>query len=163
MKSALNQPPVASVTKSDQLCAQAQARYVVSMDGNEVADTTTGLIWRRCAEGMKMTADGCSGAATAFSSDQAQGWTKNEVSTSGKPWRLPSLKELLSIVDSSCCNPAIDAAAFPGTPSSPFWSALPAAGEPSHAWGVNFDYGYVDYGSEHTSAGYRIRLVRPGD
>ena len=84
MKSVLNQPPM---TVATELCAQTQTRYTISIDGNEVTDSTTGLIWRRCAEGMKMTADGCSGAATAFSSDQAQGWTKNEISTSGKPWR----------------------------------------------------------------------------
>ena len=140
--------------------AQAQARYVISTDGNEVTDSVTSLIWRRCAEGMKITDNGCSGSATAYSSDQAQSWAKNEASTSGKPWRLPSLKELSNIVDSNRCNPAIDTDAFPGTPGSPFWSAPPAAGESSYAWGVNFDYGYVDYGSEHNSAGYRVRLVR---
>jgi hypothetical protein len=143
--------------------AQTQARYVISTDGNEVTDSTTGLIWRRCAEGMKISTNGCSGSATAYSSDQAQSWAKNEALTSGKPWRLPSLKELSSIVDKSRCNPAIDTVAFPGTPGSPFWSAPPAAGESSYAWGVNFDYGYVDYGSEHNSAGYRVRLVRSGE
>jgi len=142
--------------------AQTQARYVISADGNEVTDSTTGLIWRRCAEGMKIIANDCSGVASPYSSDQAQSWAKNEVLTSGKPWRLPSLKELSGIVDPSRCNPAIDTDAFPGTPGSPFWSAPPAAGESSYAWGVNFDYGYVDYGSEHNSAGYRVRLVRSG-
>jgi hypothetical protein len=92
--------------------AQTQARYVISTDGNEVTDSTTGLIWRRCAEGMKISTNGCSGSATAYSSDQAQSWAKNEALTSGKPWRLPSLKELSSIVDKSRCNPAIDTVAF---------------------------------------------------
>lgn len=143
--------------------AQTRARYVISTDGNEVTDNTTGLIWRRCAEGMKIITNDCSGSATPYSSDQAQSWAKNEAFTSGKSWRLPSLQELSSIVDKSRCNPAIDIAAFPGTPGSPFWSAPPAAGESSFAWGVNFDYGYVDYGSEHNSAGYRVRLVRSGE
>lgn len=148
---------------SSQPLANIQTRYVISTDGNEVTDNTTGLIWRRYAEGIKITANSYSGNATAFSMDQAQGWAHKEASTTGKPWRLPSLKELLSIVDSSRCNPAIDMDAFPGTPGSPFWSAPPAADEPAYAWGVNFDYGYVDYGSEHNSAGYRVRLVRSGD
>jgi len=156
-------PPAGLVAELNDPDAQTQARYVISTDGNEVTDSTTGLIWRRYAEGMKIIANSCSGTATAFSSDQAQSWAKNEALTSGKPWRLPSLKELSSIVDPSRCNPAIDTVAFPGTPGSPFWSAPPAAGEPSFAWGVNFDYGYVDYGSEHNSAGYRVRLVRSGE
>jgi len=156
--------PLADVGASlDDPDTQTQTRYVISADGNEVTDCTTGLIWRRCAEGMKIINNVCSGNATAFNSDQAQSWAKNEALTSGKPWRLPSLKELSSIVDSSRCNPAIDTVAFPETPGSPFWSAPPAAGEPSYAWGVNFDYGYVDYGSEHNSAGYRVRLVRTGE
>ncbi|CAH1092268.1 Lcl C-terminal domain-containing protein [Candidatus Nitrotoga sp. 1052] len=163
MKTVTSLPPADAVAELGDPGAQTQARYVISTDGNEVTDNTTGLIWRRCAEGMKIITDGCSGNATAFSSDQAQSWAKNEALTSGKPWRLPSLKELSSIVDPSRCNPAIDTDAFPGTPGSPFWSAPPVAGEPSYAWGVNFDYGYVDYGSEHNSAGYRVRLVRSGE
>ncbi|MEO6423687.1 MAG: DUF1566 domain-containing protein [Candidatus Nitrotoga sp.] len=156
-------PPANGVAESGDPEALTQTRYIISTDGNEVTDSNTGLIWRRCAEGMKFITNSCSGMATAFSSDQAQSWAKNEALTSGKPWRLPSLKELSSIVDSCRCNPAIDTAAFPGTPGSPFWSAPPAEGEPSYAWGVNFDYGYVDYGSEHNSAGYRVRLVRSGE
>lgn len=154
------QSPDVSTESGD---VQTQARFVISEDGSEVTDNTTGLIWRRNVEGMKITANGYSGSPTAFSSDQALGWTKNEASNSGKPWRLPRLQELLSIVDKSRCNPAIDTDIFPGTPGSPFWSAPPEAGEPTYAWGVNFDYGYIDYGSEHNSAGYRVRLVRSGD
>lgn len=145
---------------SDNSSAATQTRYIISADGSEVTDNTTGLIWRRCAEGMTITTNDCSGTATAFSMDQALGWAKKEAQITGKPWRLPSLKELQSIVDSNRCNPAIDTDAFPGTPGSPFWSAPPATDEPAYAWGVNFDYGYVDYGSEHNSAGYRVRLVR---
>ena len=163
MKTVTPMPLADAVAELGDLNGQTQARYVISTNGNEVTDSVTGLIWRRCAEGMKITANGYSGTATAYSSDQAQSWAKNEALTSGKPWRLPSLKELSSIVDSSRCNPAIDTDAFPGTPGSPFWSAPPAADEPAYAWGVNFDYGYVDYGSEHNSAGYRVRLVRSGE
>lgn len=163
MKTVTDLPLADVIAKHSDPDAQSQARYVISADGNEVTDSTTGLIWRRCPEGMKITTNGCSGVATAYSSDQAQSWAKNEAFTSGKPWRLPTLKELSSIVDSNRCNPAIDTDAFPGTPGSPFWSAPPAPGESSYAWGVNFDYGYVDYGSEHNSAGYRVRLVRSGE
>ena len=163
MKTVTPLPLADGVASLDNPSTPTQSRYVISPDGNEVTDSTTGLIWRRCAEGIKIINNDCSGNATAFNSDQAQSWAKNEALTSGKPWRLPSLKELSGIVDPSCCNPAIDTVAFPGTPGSPFWSAPPAAGESSYAWGVNFDYGYVDYGSEHNSAGYRVRLVRSSE
>src|SRR5258708_2399350 len=38
----------------------------------------------------------------------------------GGGWRLPSLTELLTIVDESRSDPAIDPTAFPATPSEPF-------------------------------------------
>ncbi|MBK8571005.1 MAG: hypothetical protein IPN81_14355 [Nitrosomonadales bacterium] len=40
--------------------------------------SVAGLIWRRCAEGMKITANGYSGTATAYSSDQAQAGLKTK-------------------------------------------------------------------------------------
>lgn len=40
-------------------------------------------------------------------------------------WRLPSTKELQTIVDETKQQPAIDAALFPNTPAALFWTATP--------------------------------------
>jgi len=59
----------------------------------------------------------------------------------GGVWRLPSVKELQSILDFSQSKaPMIDPGAFPATVSSSFWSATPVAGTTS-AWEVFFDSG----------------------
>jgi len=87
-----------------------------------------------------------------------------DVNTQGlcgkRDWRLPSQVELLSIVSNNRYNPAIDAAWFPNTPSSWFWSSSPDANYPNHAWNVNFNNGNVNYGNKLNA--YYVRLVRGG-
>src|SRR5208283_5394749 len=66
-------------------------------------------------------------------------------SLGGTGWRLPTIKELQSIVDlTQTTAPMIDPNAFPGAPSAYFWSSSPVAGSPSYAWYVHFGYGYAD-------------------
>ena len=39
----------------------AQDRFVISSDGQEVTDSTTKLVWRRCGEGQSWDGKTCSG------------------------------------------------------------------------------------------------------
>ncbi len=75
-------------------------------------------------------------------------------------WRMPHAKELESIANFNGVTPAIDAAWFPNTPASIFWSGLPDAGGVAFAWIVDFGSG-IAY-SDFRSTGYRVRLVRAG-
>lgn len=65
-------------------------------------------------------------------------------------WRLPNLKELLSIVDLSKFNPAIDTTYF-NVNTSRFWSSTPVASSTSRAWlwsfygGTNISYLKASY------------------
>jgi hypothetical protein len=62
-------------------------------------------------------------------------------SLGGTGWRVPTIKELLSIGDSSqAAAPMIDPNAFPSTPAANFWSSSPLAGSSSYAWYVDFSY-----------------------
>ena len=77
----------------------------------------------------------------------------------GTGWRLPTLKELLTIVDySQATAPIIDQSAFPGTPSERFWSSSPLAGSSSSAWSVYF-YSGCPYQSAVSNLNY-VRCVR---
>jgi hypothetical protein len=74
-------------------------------------------------------------------------------------WRLPSVVELISIVDTGEYNPSINATIFPGTPAVGFyWSSTPYAGDAVSAWGVYFNNGYSDYNDASTA--YSVRCVR---
>jgi len=75
-------------------------------------------------------------------------------------WRLPSSKELQTLVEYGCSNRSINLNVFPNTPRNWFWSSTTFAAIPSVAWVVNFDGGLLS-GSAKDNA-YHVRLVRGG-
>jgi hypothetical protein len=118
------------------VCASAEARapagrYNYASTGLTVYDTKTKLTWQRTAPTTAMTAADaktyCTGVAATLS---------------GTGWRLPTMKELQSLVDfSQPTGPLIDPAPFPATPLSFFWSSTPVAGVPTAVWTVYFSDG----------------------
>lgn len=136
----------------------AAARYIVSADGKEVADTTTRLIWRRCTEGLLWNGSFCAGSVSYLSHQGALQQAGTQA-TAFKAWRLPNVKELASIADIyRNPNPAIDTLVFPTTPSDKFWSSSPYISNSSYAWYVDFYDGYTSYGLR--TGAFATRLVR---
>ncbi|WP_028325727.1 DUF1566 domain-containing protein [Desulfatirhabdium butyrativorans] len=121
--------------------------YTDNGDGT-VTDTSTGLMWQQ------ETPD------NTKNWEQALSYCENLTLGGHTDWRLPTIKELLSLVDYSHRHPAINTAFFPGTVASYYWSSTTDAGYPYDAWVVNFDSGYV-YSSYKSSRGY-VRAVRGG-
>ena len=73
-------------------------------------------------------------------------------------WRLPSRRELLTLVHAGSAAPMIDSSYFPNTQSEFFWSSTPSADTSLGVWSVNFQYGSTTANpSSYTS---RVRLVR---
>ena len=73
-------------------------------------------------------------------------------------WRLPNIKELMSIVDYEKVGPTIDDTFFPNTQSNFYWSSTTYASYTDVAWLVDFTNGYVGLTSK-ANAGY-VRPVR---
>jgi hypothetical protein len=73
-------------------------------------------------------------------------------------WRLPTRKELLSILDNSRFDPAIDSHYFPNALSAHYWSSSPYSEKEDFAWEVYFKYGEADTNKKNESN--RARLVR---
>jgi hypothetical protein len=78
-------------------------------------------------------------------------------------WRLPTIKELSSIVNSGTYNPAINTAYFPNTLSSSYWSSTTDVHNADSAWDsalcVGFDGGVSRF---LKSSSYYVRAVRGG-
>jgi hypothetical protein len=116
-------------------------RYVVDAGADTVTDTRTTLVWQRTVSTSTYSWDGA----------------KSYCATRGAGWRLPALKELLTLIDPTRINPAI-ASVFPDTPATEFWSASPSAGDGTSAWWATMYNGYTD-GYLKTSMEH-VRCVR---
>ena len=75
-----------------------------------------------------------------------------------KSWRVPTLVELLTLVDEGAAAPMIDRSAFPDTPAAPFWSSSTFANGSELGWYVRFDQGSGLYG--RLLEAFRVRCVR---
>jgi hypothetical protein len=116
-------------------------RYVPNTTGDTVSDSRTGLVWQGTVNASTYTWD----AARSYCAGLGGGW------------RLPSLKELLTLVDPTRPPPTIDPA-FPNTPAEGFWSASPYVRSSGYAWLVFFSTG--SSADSATSSAYRVRCVR---
>ena len=141
--------------------AAAAQPYTISADGSEVTDQKTGLIWRRCAEGMTYSGGTCTGTARIYTREAALQQAAAQATSTGVAWRLPNIKELTSIANRTLNNPAIDSTAFPATPSDYFWSSSFNEDDHSYGWSIYFGNGSPLDGVIGGS-GYYVRLVRAG-
>jgi uncharacterized protein DUF1566 len=122
-------------------------RFVVRDD--IVQDSTTGLMWTR--KNVHSSRLNWSGAKEACSKARDGGFDD---------WRLPTIQELLTLVDYSRTSPAIDISVFE-CESSWYWSATPYSASPGdYAWCVYFGYGYSLYSYQDYEG--CVRAVRSG-
>lgn len=75
-------------------------------------------------------------------------------------WRLPTRRELLSIVHLGTNSPAIDGNYFPNTQSNWYWTSDLYAPDPAFAWNVFFNFGYAV--ALDLDGNVHVRLVRSG-
>jgi len=128
--------------------------------GATVLDQNTGLVWLRCPLGMNWDGSTCSGRLARYTWQQALQQADTSTAAGYSDWRLPTVRELASLVEPACVSPAINLRVFPNTPGDAFWSSSPSVGNAYDAWLVGFGYGIV-YFSLRVN-GYAVRLVRGG-
>jgi hypothetical protein len=127
--------------------------YTDNGDGT-VTDTSTGLMWQQTASSNKMTWED----ALAYCEALNLGGHID--------WRLPTVKELISLIDYSRYNPAINTNYFPDTVASFFWSSTINANSTNNAWCINFYNGSTSgawgLGFDGGGVGKSVRAVRGG-
>ena len=123
----------------------ASAGILVS--GEMAMDTRTGLTWQdnRFVESERVTYA------------QAEKLCK-ELRLGGKDdWRIPTIRELFSIIDYKKYDPAI-LDGFSIGESSYYWSSTQYMGDPDKVWGVDFKDGAADANGKAYDR--RVRCVR---
>ena len=118
--------------------------HKLSEDGKTITDSDTGLMW--AVETLpRMTQEAAFEAAKAST---LSGYSD---------WRVPTVKELQSIVDHSRSSPACDPK-FQAQPGG-YWTSTDYI-DPAYAWIVYFGYGGT--GAYNKTNDFFVRLVRSG-
>jgi len=142
-------------------CSFKSATFIATED--EVVDKKSGLIWRRCSLGQAwQKGKGCVGEIELIKRKEAE----ERANSLGKGWRIPSIDELLTLVDKRCQIPVINTSLFgklhdTGEGANYLSSSIHLEGDevlPTLFYTINFIDGSVD---AHTK-GYMgaVRLVR---
>lgn len=143
---------VLTVSLSCVASGHAQSRYSYSVDGAEVIDSQTSLVWRRCSEGQVWNENTCQGTARVFTYDQTVEWVLTQ-----NGWRLPNIRELYSlVVEKGWTN--IDSTVFPNTPPYFFRSSSTVSGIDGYVTCIYFYSGaLIDFRPRELA---NARLVR---
>jgi uncharacterized protein (TIGR02145 family) len=170
-------PPVVVAALSPQAGASKTGRVRPSADGATVVDEGSGVVWARCSVGQQWTGSTCSGAPTLLKFDQV-------ASAVPKGWRLPSPRELQSLVKCSTgfkeerltlkdggaplnmgCQfsddlavPTLDQKLFNNAHDGAAWTSDLSDTNSAQAWYVHFGYGTLATQSRNANAS--VRLVR---
>lgn len=121
---------------------ESPINYTDNKDGT-ITDNYTGLIWKKCPQGM--FGNDCKSGSPSIRIWSEASVECNNLNFAGKKgWRMPSLKELQSIVDSGAANPSINKKFFKGS-SDPYWTDTSPAEYPVSKFTVVFSDGSVYY------------------
>lgn len=96
-----------------------------------ITDNDTGLMWQKDR------------APGSYNWEQALSYCEDLELAAYNDWRLPTAKELQSIVDYSAAYPAVDDTYFPETGSSIYWVSTSSADSPFSVWYISFADGTI--------------------
>jgi hypothetical protein len=116
---------------------------VISTD--EFQDNYTGLIWQRTGNSSGL-----------ISWDQAVAYCSG-LTIGGNTWRLPSVRELATLVDEAQVAPAINRTMFPSTQygarsNNWYWASHPERNSTTAWWGLNYDDGFTGFNAGASGA-----------
>jgi hypothetical protein len=105
---------------NDQIKPSSPAERFVELGGGRVLDVVTMLSWDLCLLGQDYVGGICTGSPYAYGD-----WGDALVAANNSGGRLPNIKELSTLVERSCVEPAINQEVFADTPLYLFWTSTP--------------------------------------
>ena len=125
-----------------------EERFELVLDNAAVLDKETGLVWEKSPDTTRSN----------WSEAISYAYIKNVGGRKG--WRLPTVEELASLVDTTQSDPSLPSGhPFTNVPSA-YWSSTTDVHGSSLAWAVGFYDGYV--GTDGKSTNYSVWCVRGG-
>lgn len=117
----------------------ATANFSIIANGL-VQDTVTGLMWMRCSYGQTWdnTNSTCTGSPASITWQDALQLSPGITEGGFSDWRIPSVKELATIVEKSCVDPSVNITIFPATSAENYWTSTTVNDENTWAWGMAF-------------------------
>ena len=101
----------------------AAQRFVIVLDGAAVLDKETGLVWEKSPDTTERTWNN----AVSYCYKKTVGGRKG--------WRLPTIEELASLIDTTQSNPALpNGHPFLNVQSDYYWSSTACAFNTDYAW-----------------------------
>lgn len=128
MTSALPRTLVFLLLLGAAVCTQAAAPEPAALqareqNSDEVQETASGLIWARCAEGMRWSGKHCLDRPLLLSRTEAMQRASERQRDSGLAWRLPTAKELQRLVKLNRQPEGLDPKLFPDAPLGWHWTS----------------------------------------
>ena len=110
----------------------ADVRFVVLLNGEAVRDVATGLVWERSPD------------LSHFVWTDAISHCEEKRLGGRERWRLPTVKELATLIDREQKDPALPKDhPFSNIRSAVYWSSTPSESDDIVAWHVSFFTGQV--------------------
>ena len=107
-----------------------------------IIDTQNNIEWLRCSVGQRWNGSNCVGQIVNLSLDTVPQAIELAGQQLGGIWRLPTKKELKSIVCKSCPSPKINKDIFPNTDNAPYWTGDQSIFNSKFYVSVNFHTGF---------------------
>lgn len=105
---------------------------LVDLSSQAVRDNFSGLIWEKSPDPVKRTF----AQTTAYCARKKVGGTQD--------WRLPTVEELVSVVDESLPSPHVPISVFEGVQSDNYWTTTVDDEHPTKRLVVDFRVGDID-------------------
>jgi len=131
-----------------------------------VTDEETGLMWSVCPVGFDLVGGTCDAGANTDADTYlwSEAFTaKDKANIDGfaghADWRVPTVKELATLIAPACANSAFNQSFFPEVTSASYlWSSSPNVRSGHQAWAVTRNTG--DLLTRNKNSTYLVYLVR---